>query len=186
MYGWDASDVQTFLGFPAHVLATYFTFFPHVSFLLHFSLFNFPPRVCLSFKLPFSVLGSLVSLSCSYFFFCSSMVYYSSVRLDFPSIAFLFTHLGGLLEFVEEGCLDWVSLFVREDCPYDSVLFSLFPLVSRSAKVARFLKMSEVRSSDLETGLSSSNDHVISEASSPSIPYKAWNISCSLMGRDEQ
>ena len=69
---------------------------------------------------------------------------------------------------MEEGCLDWVSLFVREDCPYEPVLSSLFPLVSHSAKVARSLKMSEVRSSDLEKGLSSSNDHVISEATSPS------------------
>jgi len=74
---------------------------------------------------------------------------------------------------VEEGSLNWVYLFMREDCPYEPVLSSLFPLVSHSAKVARFLKMFEVRSSDLETGLSSSNYCVISEASSPSTPYKA-------------
>ena len=33
--------------------------------------------------------------------------------------------------------------------------------------------MSEVRSSDLEMGLSSSDDLMISEANSPSNPYKA-------------
>ena len=63
---------------------------------------------------------------------------------------------------------------------------SLFPLVSHSAKVARLSKMSEVRSSDLEMGLCSSDDHVIFEATSSSTPYKAWIISCSLMGKDEK
>ena len=75
---------------------------------------------------------------------------------------------------------------VGEDCPYKFVLFSLFPLVSHSAKVARSLKMSEVRSSDMETGLSLFDDRVISEATSPSTLYKAWTISCSLMGNDEK
>ena len=74
---------------------------------------------------------------------------------------------------MEEGCLDWVSLFMREDCPYEPILSLLFLLVSHSAKVARSLKMSEVRSSDLETGLSSSNNRVTLEATSPSTPYKA-------------
>ena len=46
--------------------------------------------------------------------------------------------------------------------------------------------MSEVRSSDLETGLSSSNDRVISKATFVSSLYKAWTISCSLTGKDEQ
>ena len=73
-----------------------------------------------------------------------------------------------------------------EDCPYKFVLFSLFPLVSHSAKAARSLKMSKVRSSDMETGLSLSDDRVISEATSPSTPYKAWTILCSLTGNDEK
>ena len=46
--------------------------------------------------------------------------------------------------------------------------------------------MSEVRSSDLEMGLSSSDDCVISKDTSPSTPYKSWNISCSLTGKDEK
>ena len=46
--------------------------------------------------------------------------------------------------------------------------------------------MSEVRSSDLETRLSSFDDRVILEATSPSTPYKAWTIPCSFMGKDEK
>ena len=46
--------------------------------------------------------------------------------------------------------------------------------------------MSEVRSSDLETRLSSSNDRVILEATSPSTPYKAWTIPCSFTRKDEK
>ena len=86
------------------------------------------------------------------------MVDYSAVRVDCPLIAFFFARLGCLLEFVKGECLKWVSLLVGEDCPYKSVLSSLFALVSHSTKVARSLKMSKVRSSDLETGLSSSDD----------------------------
>jgi len=114
------------------------------------------------------------------------MVDYSFVRVNCPSVAFLFACLVCLLEAVEGECLKWVSLFVGEDCPHYFVLSSLFPLVSHSARVARSLKMSEVRSSKLETGLSSSDDRVIFEVTSPSTPYKAWNISCSLIGKDEK
>ena len=63
----------------------------------------------------------------------------------------------------------WVNLFMGEDCPHKFVISSLFPLVSHPTKVARLLKMFEVRSSDLETGLSSSDDHMISEAASYSM-----------------
>ena len=102
------------------------------------------------------------------------MVDYSSVRVDCPSVAFLFAHLGCLLEVVEREYLKWVSFFVGEDCPYRFVICSLFPLVSCSARVAKLLKMSrEVRSSELETGLSSFDDHVVPEVTSPSTPYKA-------------
>ena len=44
----------------------------------------------------------------------------------------------------------------------------------------------EVRSSELETGLSSSDDRVIPEVTSPSTPYKAWNILCALLEKDEK
>ena len=49
------------------------------------------------------------------------------------------------------------------------------------------LKMfGEVRSSELETGLSSSDNRVIPEVTSPSTPYKAWNIPCALLEKDEK
>ena len=45
--------------------------------------------------------------------------------------------------------------------------------------------MSEVRFNDLEMGLSLFDDRVVLEAIYVSIPYKAWTVSCSLMGKDE-
>ena len=112
------------------------------------------------------------------------MVDYSAVRVIGPSIAFFFAHLGSLLESVDREHLERASSFVGEDCSYTFVLSSLFPLVSHFAEVARLLRMSKVRSSDLEMGLSSSDDRVVSEAISVSTPYKAWNISCSLTRKD--
>ena len=118
---------------------------------------------------------------------CSSMVDYSFVRVDCPLISFLFAHLGYLLEIVEGERLKGVSLFVGEDCPYRFFLSSLFPLVSCSARVTRFLKMSgEVSSSELETGLSSFDNCEVPKVTSPSTPYKAWNIQCALSEKDEK
>ena len=179
--------MHTFLGFPMHVLAIYLPFSPLFLFLRTPSLFSWHFRVCLFFKLSFSVLRFLVSSSCSFLFFYSSMVDYSYDRVDCTSVAFLFARLGCLLEVVEGECLKWVSFFVGEDCPYRFVLSALFPLVSCSARVARLLKMSgEVRFSELETGLSLSDDRVIPKFTSPSTPYKAWNIPCALLGKDEK
>ena len=93
--------------------------------------------------------------------------------VDYSTIVFFFAHLGSLLESVEGECLGRISSFVGKDCPYTSVLSSLFPLVSHSTEVAKLLRMSEVRSSDLEMGLSSSDDRVVSKATSVSTPYKA-------------
>ena len=59
-------------------------------------------------------------------------------------------------------------------------------MVSHSVRAARSLKMSEVRSSELETRLSSSDDRVIPEVTSPSTPYKAWNILCALSEKDKK
>ena len=123
---------------------------------------NLHSRVCFS-ELPFSDLCFLASPSCCFFFFDSSMV-----------------------ESVEREHLEKVSSFVGKDCLYTFVLSSLFPLVSHSAEVAKLLRMSEVRSSNLETTLSSSDDRVVSEATFVSAPYKCWNISCSFMGKDKQ
>ena len=162
----------------------------HFSLLFHF-LCIFPysifrSRVCLSSGPPFSVLHFLVSPSSFFFFSDSSMVDYSIVKVDCPSIAFFFTHLGSLLESIEGERLERVSSFIGKDCLYTLVLSSLFPLASHSAKVARLLRMSKVRSSDLEMRLSSSDNRVVSKATSISTHYKAWNISCSLTRRDEQ
>ena len=132
-------------------------------FFVFFSLSNFCFKVCFFSELPFSVLRSLVSPSCFCFFFGSSMVDYFVVRVAYPSIAFFFAYLGCLLKSVEGECLKRVSFFVGVDCPYTFVLFSLFPLFSHSAGVAKLLKMSKVRSSDLEMGLSSSDDRMILE-----------------------
>ena len=72
-----------------------------------------------------------------------------------------------------------------EDCPHRFVLSSLFPLFSCSARVARSLKMfGEIRSSELEMGLSSSDNREILEVSST--PYKTWNIQCALLEKDEK
>ena len=177
--------VRTCLGFLACVLATCFAFSLIFPFFCIFSLFSFCSRVRFSSDLPFFVLCFLVSFSCS-FFSGSSMVDYFAVRVDCPLVAFIFAYLGCLLESVEGECLKRISFFVGEDYPYTFVLSSLFPLVSYSIEIVRLLKMFEVRSSDLEMGLSSSDDRVILEATSISTPYKAWNISCSLTGKDEQ
>ena len=50
------------------------------------------------------------------------------------------------------------------------------------------MKMSseEVRSSKLETGLSSSEDHGAFEVTSPSTPHKAWGICFSLKEKDKK
>ena len=115
----------------------------------------------------------MVSHSHFFFFSDSSTVGYSTVRAYCPLIAFFFAHLDSLLESVEGDCLERVSSFIGEDYLYTFFLSSLFPLVSHSVEVARLLRMSEARSSDLETGLSLSDDRVVLEATFVSIPYKA-------------
>ena len=45
---------------------------------------------------------------------------------------------------------------------------------------------SEVRSSELETGLSSSEDHGALDVTSPSTPHKAWDICCFLREKDKK
>ena len=124
----DAFIMQTCLCFPVHVLATCFAFFPPLSFPLYF----FPYSVSV---LGFVSSSSSPSLSCvswyvlyAPFFFSSSMVDYSAVRVDYPSVTFIFAHLGCLLKSVEGECLERVSFFVGENYPYTSVLSSLFPL----------------------------------------------------------
>ena len=183
MYSQDAFIKRTCLGFPAHVLVACFAFSPSFLSSVFFFLFNFCFRVYFFFKLPFFVLRFLVSSSCYFFFSNSSMADYFAVRVNCPSIAFFFTHLGSLLEFVEGECLERIGFFVGEDCPYTSVLSSLFPLVFHSTRVARLLKMVEVRPSDLRTGLFSSDDRMVSKAISMSTPIKLRTSRVPLLQR---
>ena len=91
------------------------------------------------------------------------MVDYSEIRHTSPSIAFFFTRSGALLDSSSDPRLQ-IGDFVLGDSILDLVLGNLFPLLCQSLawfkSVCRVLRResmgSEVRSSDLETGLSSS------------------------------
>nr|POF27439.1 hypothetical protein CFP56_08777 [Quercus suber] len=97
------------------------------------------------------------------------MVDYSIVRVDCPSIAFLFAHLGCFLKSAEGEYLEWVSLFMGEDCPYKFVLSSLFPLVSHSTECSK-------------TSDASKEDHVVtlapahSPAKGPASPTSSLEV----------
>ena len=140
------------------------------------------------------------------------MVYYSEIRHTSPSIAFFFTHLGTLIDSSSDqlGALSDCSSdqrlqirdFVLGDISLGLVLGNLYPLLHQSLawfkSVCRVLRResigSEVRSSDLETGSSSSAGTVGAEtntstsvpsSSHPSIPatpqtFHALKEKCSL------
>ena len=114
------------------------------------------------------------------------MVYYSSVRLDCPSVSFFFARLCGFLGFIGRKH-PRVGLFIVKSCPYRSIMLFLFPLVYCSVGIAQSFTMSEggeVRSSELETGLPSSVDRGVLKVISPSTPHKAWGKCCSLKEKD--
>ena len=116
------------------------------------------------------------------------MVDYSLVRLDCPSISFFFARLCGFLGVIGRK-RPRVGLFIERSCPYRSIMLFLFPLVYCSVGIAQSFTMSEggeVRSSELETGLSLSKDRGVLEVISPSTPYKAWGICCSLKKKDKK
>ena len=109
------------------------------------------------------------------------------VRSDCPSIYFLFALLCSLLEAVGRR-RPKVGFFVGRNCPLRFALCSLFPLVHHSVGFAQKLVMlgeGEVRSSELKTSLFSSGDRRALEITSPSTPYKAWDICCALKEKDE-
>ena len=90
------------------------------------------------------------------------MVGSSKVRIVYPSISFLFTCLGASLGVSRSFC-PLVKGFVFGDSSLNVVLAGLFPLLRQSADWFEDLMgerrmMSEVRSSKLETGLSSRDD----------------------------
>ena len=130
----------------------------------------------------------LVSFLCSLLCTSTFLVDYSSVRSDCPSVSFFFARLCGLLEAVGRR-RPKVGLFIGRDYPFRFFLFFLFPLVHRSIGITQTMAMSregEVRSSKLETGLSSSEDRRALEVTSPSTPHKAWGIHCALKVKDEK
>ena len=84
------------------------------------------------------------------------MVSSSEVRTACPSISFLFTCLGGSL-----GVFPHLKNFISEGNSLGVVVADLLPLLRQSINWLRCLVrevMSEVRFSELETGLSSSGD----------------------------
>ena len=86
------------------------------------------------------------------------MVSSSEVRITCPSISFLFTRLGGSL-----GVFPHLENFIFEGNSLGIVVADLLPLLHQSIDWFRDLVrevMSEVKSSELETGLSSSGDPV--------------------------
>ena len=93
-------------------------------------------------------------------FFCISMVNSSEVRIACPSISFLFARLGGSL-----GVFPHLENFVFKGNCLGVVLGDLLPLLRQSLSWFEGLVrgrevMSEVRSSNLETGLSSNGNPV--------------------------
>ena len=100
--------------------------------------------------------------------FCVSMVSSSEVRIVCPSILFLFSCLGAYLG-VSHSFSPLIEGFAFEGNSLSVVLADLFPLPRQSIDwfeglVVERRAMSELRLSELETGLSSSDDPVEVEA----------------------
>ena len=147
---------------------------PHACVSLGFPLiFSF---LCLVFTLPFFSLSSSLSLSFTiaafrilflFFHFWGSMVGRSEVRTLCPSISFLFTRLRAFLGISRTFC-HLVEGFVFGGSSLSVVLANLFPLLRQSVDwfkelVGEWRVMSELRSSELEMSLSSSDDPVKEE-----------------------
>ena len=104
------------------------------------------------------IFGFVVSISYFLRFFWVFMVGSSEVRIAWPSISFLFAHLGGSL-----GVFPHVESFVFEGNSLGVVLIELCPLLHQSLDwfeglIRERRIMSEVRSSELDTGLLSSGE----------------------------
>ena len=105
------------------------------------------------------------------------------VRILWPSVSFFFTRLGASLG-VSRTFFPLVEGFVFGGSSLSVVLANLFPLLHQSVDwfeelVGEQRVMSKVRSSELETGLSSSDDPVeVEEDTATSSPreVKAWTL----------
>ena len=132
------------------------------------------------------------------------MVDFAFVGQEVPSIFFFYARLRVFLE-LSGGHRPQVGFFLPRDCAaFSPILITLYPLIHHSL-IAHHLEMTaieyrdtEVRSSELKTGLSSSNDSVdkyfeivVSKpslfskpsSSSSSIPFHALSKSCFLEKR---
>uniref|UniRef100_A0A7N2MBC2 Uncharacterized protein n=1 Tax=Quercus lobata TaxID=97700 RepID=A0A7N2MBC2_QUELO len=115
------------------------------------------------------------------------MVDYSLVRHDCPSLSFFFVRLCGLLD-LEGKRHPPVGLFVGRDCLFRFALVFLFPLVHRLVEFAQNLSRifrEEIRFSELEMGLSSSEQDGALEVSSSRVPFKALGVLCTLKDKDK-
>ena len=109
------------------------------------------------------------------------------VRLDCPPISFFFVRLSSLLELWVDNAprlgFSWVEIILLGlSC------VSFFPLVHHFVWFTQPLIMfgeGEVRSSELEIGLSSSKDRKALKVTSPLTPYKAWDVCYVLKMKDE-
>ena len=133
------------------------------------------------------------------------MVDFDFIRKEAPSVSFFFARLGVFLES-SGGRHPQVGLFVPQNCgAFRPVLIGLYPLLRRSL-IAHHLEMttieyrdSDIRSNELETGLSSSGESTdkdfeivmpkpsssskpsfSSKILSSSIPFHALSESCLL------
>ena len=92
------------------------------------------------------------------------MVSGSEVRVVCPTVSFFFAHLGAALG-VSGDFLPLVGDFIFAGCGLSLVIGELSPILGQS--IAWFKgetrRMSEIRSSELETRLSSSNDPEVSD-----------------------
>ena len=116
-----------------------------------------------------AMVSSILISSFSFFFFyflfgfvrdlvCLSMFSSSEVRTECPSISFLFARLGGFL-----GVFLYLENFISEGNSLGVVVADLLPLFRQSIDWFRDLvreAISEVRSSELEIGLSLSSEPV--------------------------
>ena len=95
------------------------------------------------------------------------MVDHTVVRLGSPFISFFFARLGVFLEFFG-GCCPQMGLFVSQECTFRRVLLKLYPLIQHSLVQHHLVSEmaeegvvgTEVRSSELDTGLSFSDNPV--------------------------
>ena len=129
------------------------------------------------------------------------MIDFAFIRQETPFISFFFARLGVFLENSGGQCPQ-VGLFLPRNCAaFRLVLLNLYPLICHSL-ISYHLEITtmegkdtEVRSSDLETSLSSSNESIDKDfeivvsrpllsskpsSTSPFTPFRALSESCSL------